>query len=79
MQMVRLVFILIAAAAGIGQYLQERYRMAVLEKLPGAEARVRYEAGRRRGERNLMVITVAASLVGLVALCDLLFGAKLGW
>ena len=35
MQMVRIVLVLAAAAAMAGQYLQERYRLTALQKLPG--------------------------------------------
>lgn len=79
MQLLRLGFLLLAAAAGVGQYLQERYRLSVIEKLPGAEARTRYEAGRKRGERSMLVLSIVAGAVGLVALLDLVLGAKLGW
>jgi hypothetical protein len=79
MQMVRLGLLLLAAAAGAGQYVQERYRLAVLQKLPGAAARLRYEAGRTRGERTLLITTIVAGVAGVAALVDLLVGAKLGW
>jgi hypothetical protein len=79
MQMIRLLFVLLAAAAGTGQYVQERYRLSVIEKLPGSQARTRYEAGRQRGERGLLVLSIVAGVVGAVALVDLLLGSKLGW
>jgi hypothetical protein len=79
MQLLRLLFVLLAAAAGVGQYLQERYRLSVIEKLPGVEARTRYEAGRKRGERSLLILSIAAGAVGVIALLDLLLGDKLGW
>jgi hypothetical protein len=79
MQMIRLLFVLVAAAAGVGQYLQERYRLSVIEKLSGAEGRIRYEAGRKRGERGLLILAIGAGALGIVALLDLLLGSKLGW
>ena len=79
MQMIRLLFVLLAAAAGVGQYVQERYRLSVIEKLPGNEARIRYEAGRQRGERGLLVLSIVAGVLGAVALVDLVLGSKLGW
>jgi hypothetical protein len=74
MQLLRIVFVLAAAAAVGGQYLQERYRLAVLEKLPGRQARDRYEARRKRSERVMAVVTALLGLVGLVALGDLILG-----
>ena len=72
MILLRILIILLAGAAVAGQYLQERYMLVVLEKLPGREARDRYEARRRRGERGMLVLTVLCALLGLVALADLL-------
>ena len=79
MQMVRLLFVLLAAAAGVGQYVQERYRLSVIEKLSGSDARKQYEAGRQRGERGLLILSIVAGAVGAVALLDLVLGSKLGW
>jgi hypothetical protein len=74
MQLLRIVLVLAAAAAVTGQYLQERYRLAVLEKLPGRVARDRYEARRHRSERVMAVVTVVLGLLGLAALVDLILG-----
>ena len=74
MQAVRIVLVLLAAAAVAGQYLQERYRLSVIEKLPGPEARRRYEAQRRRGERGMLVLTVVAAAIGAVAVLDMALG-----
>jgi hypothetical protein len=74
MQLLRFVLVLAAAAAVAGQYLQERYRLTVLSKLPGHVARDRYEAGRRRSERAMTVVSIVLGLLGLVALGDLLLG-----
>ena len=76
MQLLRIVLILAAAASIAGQYAQERYRLIALSKLPGAEARDRYEARRRRSERTMRVVTIAAVLAGLLATADLLVGQR---
>lgn len=73
MTLLRILIILLAGAAVAGQYLQERYMLVVLEKLPGREARDRYEARRRRSERGMLVLSVVCGLLGLGALADLLF------
>jgi hypothetical protein len=75
MQLLRFVLVLAAGAAVAGQYLQERYRLTVLAKLPGHVARDRYEAGRKRSERAMTVVSVVLAVVGLVALGDLLLGS----
>ena len=77
MQMVRIVLILVAAAAIAGQYAQERYRLLALQKLAGAEARDRYETRRRRSERTMYVVTALAALAGVAALADLLVGQRM--
>jgi hypothetical protein len=74
MQLLRIVLVLAAAAAVGGQYLQERYRLTVLEKLPGRQARDRYEAVRRRSERTMTAVAIALGVLGLLALGDLLLG-----
>jgi hypothetical protein len=76
MQMVRIVLMLAAAAAIAGQYAQERYRLLALQKLSGPDARDRYEARRRRSERAMRLVTIAAAIVGLLALADLLVGQR---
>lgn len=76
MQLLRIVLILAAAAAIAGQYAQERYRLLALQKLPGPEARDRYEARRQRSERVMRFVTIAAVLAGLLALADLLVGHR---
>jgi hypothetical protein len=75
MQLLRIALVLLAAAAAAGQYLQERYRLTVIEKLPGPEGRARIEALRRRSERGLTILAVVAGLAGLVALLDMLTGS----
>jgi hypothetical protein len=77
MQLVRIVLMLAAAAAIAGQYLQERYRLLALQKLPGAQARDRYEARRQRSERAMYVVTALAALAGVAALADLLVGQRM--
>ncbi len=74
MQLLRIVLVLAAAAAVAGQYLQERYRLAVLEKQPGRKARDGYEARRRGSERVMLVVTVVLGLVGVAAVVDLALG-----
>jgi hypothetical protein len=76
MQMVRIVLMLAAAAAIAGQYAQERYRLLALQKLPGAQARDRYEARRRRSERAMYIVTAVAALAGMLALADLMVGQR---
>jgi hypothetical protein len=75
-QLLRVVLVLAAALAVAGQYLQERYRLTVLARLPGREARDRYEAARQRSERVMTVVSVVLAVVGLVALGDLLLGSR---
>jgi hypothetical protein len=75
MQFLRIALVLLAAAAAAGQYLQERYRLTVIQRLPPAEARARTEALRRRSERGMTVLAVIAGLAGAVALFDLLTGS----
>ena len=72
MQMMRLILVLLAIAAVAGQLLQERFRLSVIEKLPGDQALARYEASRRKGERAMVILTVASALLGVVALGDLI-------
>jgi Ni/Fe-hydrogenase subunit HybB-like protein len=76
-QMVRIVLMLAAAAAIAGQYAQERYRLLALQRLPGDQARDRYEVRRRRSERVMYVVTVLAALAGVVALADLFVGQRM--
>lgn len=78
MQLVRIGMVLLAAAAVVGQYLQERYRLTIIQKLPGPEARRRYEEQRRRGEKGMIALAVVSALVGLLAAADLVLGGRLG-
>lgn len=78
MQLIRMLLVLLAAAAAGGQFLQERYRLSVIQKLPGIEAQKRYEAQRRRGERSLLLLAIVAGLVGGVAIVDLVTGGTIG-
>jgi hypothetical protein len=71
MQLLRAVLVLAAVAAVTGQYLQERYRLAAMDRLSGKEARDRYEARRRRSERWMVAMAVAAGLLGLLAVGDM--------
>jgi hypothetical protein len=73
-QLLRVVLILLAAAGAAGQYVQERYRLTVVERLPGREARAYYEGRRRRSHRVMMVVTVVAAAGGLAAIGDMLLG-----
>jgi hypothetical protein len=72
MQLLRVVLLLAAVAAVAGQYLQERYRLATLDRLSGREARDRHEARRRRSERLMVAAAAAAAVAGVVAVTDLL-------
>ncbi len=62
-------FILVAAAglAAFGQYLQERNRLKVIERLPGREARDYYERTRERDERLMVGVTAALALAAVAA------------
>jgi hypothetical protein len=71
MQLLRVVLVLAAVAAVTGQYLQERYRLATLDRLSGREARDRHEARRRGSERLMVVLAAGATIAGLVAVADL--------
>lgn len=74
MTLLRIALVLLAAAAAVGQYVQERYRLVVIAKLSGAEARRQYEEQRRRSERGMLVLALIAGLAGAVALFDLVVG-----
>jgi fatty acid desaturase len=72
--LLRFVLVLAAAAAMAGQFLQERYRLAVVERLPPQKARDEYEQRRRRSDRAMLVVTIVFSSLGLVALSSLIWG-----
>ncbi len=74
MQLFRVIMVLIAAAAVVGQFLQERYRLSVIEKLPGAEGRLRYEQQRRKSDRGMLILTVVSAVVGIAAIVDMAVG-----
>jgi hypothetical protein len=73
--LLRVVLVLLAVAAAAGQYLQEGYRLAVIQTLPGREARDRYERRRRRSQRVMTIVTIVFVIVGLVALVDLVLAS----
>lgn len=65
MQLLRIVLVLAALLAVVGQYLQEMHRLVTIKKLPGLQARDYYEATRQRGEKLLLVGTVALALLAV--------------
>lgn len=78
MQLMRLILVLLAAAAVTGQLLQERLRLLAIEKLPGDQALARYEKSRRKGERGMLILTIVSATIGVVALVDLLWANLVG-
>lgn len=59
MNLFRAVLILAALGAVVVQYLQEMRRTTIVKRLPGPQARDYFEATRQRGERLMVVITLA--------------------
>jgi hypothetical protein len=76
MPFVRIVLLLLAAGAAAGAYFQERYRLAVIEKLSGAEALAQYERRRRRSHRTLMVVAMVSGAFGLGAIVQMIVAAR---
>jgi len=75
MGLLRVILLLLAAATAGGQYLQERYRLSVVSRLPAAEALAFYEARRRRSRRVLLLTSIGAGLLGAVALGDIVLSS----
>ena len=65
--LLRFILVVAAGLAAFGQYLQERHRFKVIERLPGREARDYYERTRERDERLMVGVTVALSLAAVAA------------
>jgi len=66
----RLILVVAAALAAGGQFLEERRRLKVIERLPGREARDYYERTRARDERLMVAVTAVlavAATAGVVA------------
>jgi hypothetical protein len=69
---VRIILVLGAGITAVAQFLTERHRLKVIQRLPGREARDYYEATRERGERLMIGVTVAIGLAALGALIMIL-------
>jgi hypothetical protein len=67
-RILRLILVLAVALASFGQFLQERRRLQVIERLPGPEARDHYEATRARDERLMIGVTATLALAAVAAL-----------
>ncbi len=57
MPLIRIILVVAAGLASVGQFLQERRRLEIVKRLPGREARDYYEAKRERSERFMIVVT----------------------
>lgn len=68
-----MVCVLVAAVTSVGSYLQERARLARLQRMPAAEARVFYEVVRSRQEKRLIAFVV------LIVLAAVASGVRLWW
>jgi hypothetical protein len=64
----RIVLVLGAVITAVAQFLTERHRLKVIERLPGREARDYYEATRERGERLMMAVAGVATIAAVAAL-----------
>jgi len=67
MLLLRFILVVAAGLAAFGQYLQERHRLKVIERLPGREARDYYERTRERDERLMVGVTVALAVAAVAA------------
>jgi hypothetical protein len=66
--MVRLILVAAAGVTAVAQFLQERHRLKVIERLPGRRARDYYERTRERDERLMLGVSVALALAAGAAL-----------
>jgi hypothetical protein len=71
---VRIILVLGASIAAVAQFLTERHRLKVIQRLSGPEARDYYEATRERGERLMIAVTAALALAAVGALVMILRG-----
>jgi hypothetical protein len=76
MPFLRIVLLLLAAGAAAGQYFQERYRLAVVEKLSGADALAQYEQRRRRSHRTLKLVAIVSGAFGVGAVIQMILAAR---
>jgi hypothetical protein len=67
MQLFRLVLVIAATLAVVGQYLQETRRLSVIRRMSGADGRRYYEATRERSERMLTVVTALLAVLAVGA------------
>jgi hypothetical protein len=58
MQFLRLALVIAAVVAEAAGFIEERRRLAAVQRLPGREGRDLIEARRGRGERVMVVATV---------------------
>ena len=72
MPILRIILVFGAAIAAVAQFLTERHRLKVIERLPGREARDYYEATRERGERLMIAVTATIGLAAIGALIMIL-------
>jgi hypothetical protein len=75
-QLVRLIFVVIATLVMVGSYLQEAHRLSVIKRLPAERARAYYEATRQRDERVLTVVAVVLAVMAAAALAFTLLGGR---
>jgi hypothetical protein len=66
--LIRLILVAAAGVTALAQYLQERHRLKIIERLPGRQARDYYERTRERGERLMVGVTAALTLAAVAAL-----------
>jgi len=69
---VRIILVLGAGITAVAQFLTERHRLKVIQRLSGREARDYYEATRERGERLMIAVTAALALAAIGALVAIL-------
>jgi hypothetical protein len=65
---VRIIIVLGAFVTAVAQFLTERHRLKVIERLPGREARDYYEATRERDELLMVAVTATLALAAVAAL-----------
>jgi hypothetical protein len=64
----RLILVAAAVVTALAQFLQERHRLKVIERLPGRQARDYYERTRERDERLMIGLTAVLAIASAAAL-----------